>query len=454
MTTARRAFTPTALLALGLAAIAALWTIGPQRGETSWAPALIRGYALAWVCYLLAAVMVTLSRVRPRRTLGWIVASAVVMRVVSLVHAPPMSTDSYRYLWDGRVMNAGINPYLYTPDAPELRHLRDVNWRMYCRDIPTCYPPFAEALFAGLARVRGTDRAAFHWTFALFDVGTVLMLVSLLRRTGSAPERVIWYAWNPLAVVETAAGGHVDAVGLFFLVLSLLLVARRDGRPGAGSALSYTAAVMSKGPAVLALPFLVVRGGWRLLVIFLVASGVLAAPFLGAGARLFSGLGYYLGYWETNSSVFYLLRWLLGLVSGIRAREGLDPVAMGQVVFLRIVIALALLAFILWLLRRRTAGMDWLVSATFAVLAANLLLGAPTLPWHVLWTVPLLCWWPLPGWVVFTLTVFGQYYARFINSHWYPLPLLLGYVPVYLLLFGQWVRWRATARQHDGGAAP
>jgi len=432
------------LIVLGLAACAALWTIGPAEPATLWPAALLRGYVAAWLCYLLAAIVVTRARALPRWVLAWIVVAAVVLRVVSLVHAPPMSTDSYRYLWDGRVTNAGINPYRHPPDAPELRHLRDANWRMSFKEIPTLYPPGAEILFAGLARIRATDRAAFAWAFLGCDLGTILLLIALLRRTGRAPERVIWYAWSPLAAVETAAGCHVDTVALFFLVLALWLIARR-GTPTNGSALSYAAAVLCKGPAVFALPCLAVRGGGRFLAVFLAAGALLTAPFLGAGTRMFTGLGYYMKYWETNSSVFYLLHSLVELITGVRTREGFTPVVVEHFAIVRGVTTVALIAFIVWLIRRRRPGLEWLLGSVFAVLAANLLLGAPTLPWYVIWTVPLLCWWPIPGWVVFTLTVFGQYYARWLNSAWYPLPLLLGYLPVYALLISDWVRWRLRA---------
>ncbi len=433
------------LVVLGLGAVTALWTIGPGEPHGPWAPALLRGYTLAWVCWVGAAVFVTRARALPRWALAWIVAVAVALRVASLVHAPMMSTDSFRYLWDGRVTDAGINPYRYAPDAPELRKLRDENWRMSFKEIRTLYPPGAELLFAGLAPLRSRDRGAFAWSFTLFDLGTVLLLIGLLRRTGRAAERVIWYAWSPLAAVETSAGCHVDTVGLLFLVLALWLFARRAS-PGPGSALAYTAAIMAKGPAVFTLPLFVARGGRSFLAIFLVASALLTAPFLGAGTKLFSGLGYYFGYWETNSSVFYALHWLLEKATGVETRVGYTSTVAEHFAVVRAITTLALIAFIVWLVRRRQPGVEWLLSSTFAVLAANLLLTAPTLPWYVIWTIPLLCWWPLPGWVLFTLTVFVQYYARWVHSDWYPLPLLLGYVPVYVLLGWQWLRWRKEAR--------
>ena len=40
-------------------------------------------------------------------------------------HAPDVSGDINRYVWDGRVQAEGINPYRYAPDDPVLARLRD-----------------------------------------------------------------------------------------------------------------------------------------------------------------------------------------------------------------------------------------------------------------------------------------------------------------------------------------
>ena len=90
------------------------------------------------------------------------------MRLALLFVEPYLSTDIYRYIWDGRVQAAGINPYRYVPNAPELAQLRDaaifplINRASYA---PTIYPPAAQAIFlaayaAGRERARHEARAA------------------------------------------------------------------------------------------------------------------------------------------------------------------------------------------------------------------------------------------------------------------------------------------------------
>src|SRR5947207_3574662 len=62
---------------------------------------------------------------RGRRDVMVLVTLAVTMRVPAWVARPAHSDDVYRYLWDGRVVRAGVNPYRYAPAAPELAALRD-----------------------------------------------------------------------------------------------------------------------------------------------------------------------------------------------------------------------------------------------------------------------------------------------------------------------------------------
>jgi hypothetical protein len=224
----------------------------------------------------------------------WIVVAAVGLRLVALARTPPLSTDVWRYLWDGRVTNAGINPFQYAPNAPEVEHLRDENWRsINFKHVSTIYPPAAEMLFACLARMRPSDAKAFSWTFALFDIGNVLLLMALLRRTGRRPER---------ALTEVTAGSHVDPFAVFFLLMAFLFT-DDEGRPGVGSGLAMAASVMGKGYAVLALPFFLSRGRLRFLLPFVLLCAALVVPYAGAGGQLFGGLREYASAWETNASV-------------------------------------------------------------------------------------------------------------------------------------------------------
>ncbi len=73
--------------------------------------------------YALCAWLVT-SR-GARLSLWVVIGVAVALRIGPLLAPPYLSTDIFRYVWDGRVQGAGINPYLYVPNDPALAFLRD-----------------------------------------------------------------------------------------------------------------------------------------------------------------------------------------------------------------------------------------------------------------------------------------------------------------------------------------
>jgi alpha-1,6-mannosyltransferase len=259
----------------------------------------------------------------------------LVMRLLTFASPPLLSTDIYRYVWDGRVQAAGINPYLYLPAAPELRGLRDdgtaataiyphINRAYYA---PTIYPPVAQGLFAlvGVAWPTIWGMKAVMLAFDLLGIGAVLALLRLARQPA---ERVLILAWNPLVVWEFAGGGHIDAAALGFVGLMLVLAARRR-RALAGLALG--AAVLCK-----LLPAALFPAVWRRwdLRTPLAAGALIAvsyAYYAGAGWRV---LGYLPGYASEeglgSGSGFLLLR-LIAMAGPLPSWAGLAYAATAAV---------------------------------------------------------------------------------------------------------------------------
>ena len=103
------------LIVLGLLELAFLAALGwwPEAGVPFPRLALLAG---AFAAYWGVAFAAFDERADTRLIWGF----AILFRVVLLPCVPFLSDDIYRYLWDGHVQLAGINPYLYPPDAPEL----------------------------------------------------------------------------------------------------------------------------------------------------------------------------------------------------------------------------------------------------------------------------------------------------------------------------------------------
>ena len=228
-------------------------------------------FAAAWVIW----------RARPARStlvLGLTFAAAFRLFVVFSPATPYLSTDLYRYIWDGRVQAAGINPYRYVPADEALSKLRDpeiyehINRRDYAR---TIYPPVAEAIFFLTTRL-SENVLWMKATMVLFECVAMWALLHLLRSHGLPPQRALLYAWHPLPLWEFAGSGHVDAFMIAFILLAL--VARRAGRDGLVG-LALAAATLTKLFPVILFPALWRRWRWRMPVVFAAAIVLAYVPY-------------------------------------------------------------------------------------------------------------------------------------------------------------------------------
>jgi hypothetical protein len=218
--------------------------------------------------------------------LRWVGAAVVVVVAVGLrgaafVPDPPVSTDLYRYAWDARVLDSGTNPYRYPTTDPALADLWDEQiWaRINLPTWGTPYPPGAEASFYAARKVFGAGARATTMLFFVAEAGVLALLLFVLVRTGRPPERLLLYAWHPLAVSEVAANGHLDALAA--LAVAGLLAAWTARRMTlAGAVLAFgTLVKFSPGLLILALAR---RGRTRLVA---PAIGLIGAARLGGWSK-------------------------------------------------------------------------------------------------------------------------------------------------------------------------
>ncbi len=317
-------------------------------------------------------------------TLPLILLLALALRLPALVAPPFLSTDIFRYVWDGKVANAGINPFRYIPADPHLSFLRDgsiyphINRKEYAH---TIYPPGAQMLYMIVARVHAS---VFAMKVALlgFEAATCLALVRCLRLLKQKPERVILYAWHPVLVWEVASSGHIDAAALLFIALALLWGLR--DKPLGASAWLAGAALVKLYPAAL-LPALARR---RWLAAGLLFFGVLAAgylPYLSVGKLVLGFLPDYAKEEGMNTGERYFpLAWA-GRVLRFHPAPGV------YLVFC----AAALAGLALWALRRgRRLPAPVCVSSGLLLATALNLCFSPHYPWYFLWLLPFLPLWP------------------------------------------------------------
>ncbi len=331
--------------------------------------------------YLGGVALVESSPVN-RWTLPLILFIAFAARFVAVFQPPFLSTDIYRYVWDGKVANAGINPFRYIPADPHLAFLRDsriypfINRREYAH---TIYPPVAQFIFMAAAKIHASV-TCMKLIMVGFEAGTCAVLVSCLKRLDQRPERVLLYAWQPVCVWEIGSSGHIDAAAVFFLALGLFL-ALRD-KPLAGVA-ALVGAVLVKLYPVALLPAFARR---RVLGPVLVFAGVCIAaylPYLSVGRGIF---GFLSGYAQEE-----------GISSGARyfPVAFLDRtlhISIAPSVYLG-TCALLLGGLAFWAFRRGASPSN-VISGSLVLATAFTLCFSPHYPWYFLWLLPFLTLWP------------------------------------------------------------
>jgi alpha-1,6-mannosyltransferase len=316
-----------------------------------------------------------------RHLLIVILLVAAVLRAAALFAPQALSTDAYRYVWDGRVQAAGINPYRFIPADPALKPLRDesiypnINRADYAH---TIYPPTAQLAF--LAIERASDSViGMKVGMLIFDALSIACLLALLRRQGLPASRVLLYAWHPLPIWEFAGTGHVDAVAIAFLLVAFLAASRRAPF-WAGVALA-AATLVKFYPAVVA-PALYRRWDWRLPLAFLVTLVVLYLPYLRVGSGVFGFLpGYATEEGLRDGSGIFLWSFL----------KDWCHVPESVMHYFPLLAALLLLGAALWTQRAIDARRPGDVAAALAMASLFTLIVSPHDPWYFTWLVPFLC---------------------------------------------------------------
>ena len=149
----------------------------------------------------------------------WMVA--ILPRVILLWQTP--GDDIYRYVWEGRILFEGFNPYLHQPDSAVLVMMRNGIWEaMQHKGFTAIYPPLVQTVFAGIASI-----APFPWVFkAVFLLADLSVAFLLMRAFGYRAS--LFYVWNPLVIYSFAGGGHYDSLFVLALVLAWLGWRRQD----------------------------------------------------------------------------------------------------------------------------------------------------------------------------------------------------------------------------------
>ena len=332
----------------------------------------------ALIAFLGAALLVTRQPV-DRWTLPIILTVAVLCRLVLLLPPPHLSSDIYRYVWDGAMQHHGINPYRYFPADAHISAFRDstiypnINRKEYA---VTIYPPVAQ-MFYFAATTFGASLTAMKLAMYASEAVTVFALIRMLTMLGLRREQVLLYAWSPLLIWEVGSSGHLD--GFLTALLALALLFRMREQPVL-TGLALGAAVMTKFYPLLLLPALWRRRDWRMPLTVLAVMIASYVPYLSVGKRVFGFAGGYAQEEGLSSGSRYFLLELAHHLPGLK-----NVSAGAYYAFC----ALCFVPLLWWCWKVSSSGaLAEFLQPGAAMGFTLMLLFSPHYPWYVLWLVP------------------------------------------------------------------
>ena len=412
-----------------------------------------------------------------KHTLKWIILFSILFRIIILPGELIHESDAYRYIWDGKALLHGINPYKYAPadlfmyengyvddyydeyhevtikakvftdkDAQNLDtliRLRDENPIYYNRighwQVPTIYPPVAQLLFVLPVWVNSHSIVLMKFFFAVFDIASLFLIIGLLNHFHKNPSMCILYGWSPLVLFEISNGGHYDSIPIFFTLLSLFLYVKCHWWKGT---CVLALATLSKFFSGVLLPILI-RPLKKFHVLFFgLIVFQIYAPFImwdqTGIAGVFQGLATYNEQWSYNSSFFVLIYMLLERVSFDWTQTLLPAKVITGCLYL---VVLAILT-----IKKSKNDLD-IIHKCFLAIAILFIMNPVADPWYYCWVMPFLCFFPYKSWYLLSgLLMLG--YLNFHSDLWisdvryWKIPLIswITYVPFFacLMIEGIW----------------
>ncbi|MDT0558523.1 mannosyltransferase [Ichthyenterobacterium sp. W332] len=165
-----------------------------------------------------------------------LVSIAILTRLVFLIAIPNLSQDFYRFIWDGRMLLEGFNPYLYTPESfitknefpiSQAKELYNAMGQLNGSHF-TNYPPIKQLCFAIAALISGKSilgsAIVLRVIIIVADIGTLYFGKKLLEKLNLPIKNIFWYILNPFIIIELTGNLHFEGVMLFFLVWSMYLL--------------------------------------------------------------------------------------------------------------------------------------------------------------------------------------------------------------------------------------
>jgi alpha-1,6-mannosyltransferase len=383
----------------------ALWAYDLERFEHF---TLLTLYSVLFGCYYLILRHVKIKE----QHLTYL---ALTLRLVFIAAIPNFSQDFYRFIWDGRLILSGLNPYLTTPDNlmisqpnlfPQMKTLFEgmgvLSAGHYSNYPPLHQLPFILAAIISKHSILGSV-VILRLLLIGADIGILFFGKKLLRKLQLPTRNIYWFILNPLVIVELTGNLHFEGLMLFFFVLVLYYVHTKKWHL---AALTMALSIAVKLVPILSLPLFLNKLGWKKSIRFCLTVGIvfmlLFAPFL--KDNFFENYSATIGLWfskfEFNASFYYLLNWGLETILNFELIHSMGV----------IVVSFIGLQIIYQLLQNKTKTTA-LITTVLWVFTGYYLISTTVHPWYIISLLLLSIFTPFKFARVWSYTLILSYFA-------------------------------------------
>jgi len=320
---------------------------------------------------------------------------SIALRLILLFTIPNLSNDFYRFIWDGRLINLGLNPYLSLPN--EL--INTDNFLLFGKDAQelytgqgnlspgnySCYPPLNQLFFFIAAMLSPQSIYGSVIILRIFmilaDVGTIIIGRKILRKLSLPESNIMLFALNPFIIIELTGNLHFEGVTIFFLMLAIYFLLNDKFQK---SAIWMAISISVKLIPLIFIPLFLKKLGQRNTLRYLIITGIISIlliiPFLSSGLieNFMSSIDLYFRKFEFNASFYYVIRWIGFELKGWNIIQKVGPL-LGLSVFV--------IVLLLSIIRRNDNPHILMVSMLFTI-SIYYFLSTTVHPWYI--AIPLI----------------------------------------------------------------
>ncbi len=312
-------------------------------------------------------------------------------RAIFILAMPNLSQDFYRFIWDGRMILEGFNPYLFTVEAFmdkgefPVHQAQELYQGMGALNAShfTNYPPINQLCFivAGLFTGKSILGSAIVMRLLIIaaDFGTLHFGKKLLKKLKLPVYHIFWYLLNPFIIIELTGNLHFEGVMIFFLIWSIYLLYIGQWH--------FSAVVLALSISVKLIPLVFLplffqwftKRGLIKLVLFYTIVGIstllLFAPFY--SSEFLNNYTETVALWfqnfEFNASFYYIAREI-----GYTFRGYNEIAVIGKIMALLVILFILIITFF-----RRNKTMVELITAMLLALSFYYFTTTTVHPWYI-----------------------------------------------------------------------